>query len=90
MPRSATLPVRVIYAGRPLAGALVKLTDLKNDASPFEMHVTDHDGRASFTMPSSGTWLLNVIWTKALPRSEETDFETVFSSLSFGFPSDHP
>jgi len=32
VPRSATLPVRVIYAGRPLAGALVKLTNLKDDA----------------------------------------------------------
>jgi uncharacterized GH25 family protein len=90
VPRSATLPVRVIYAGRPLPGALVKLTDLNNDAAPFEVHLTDHDGRASFAMPNSGTWLLNVIWTKALPHSEETDFETVFSSLSFGFPSAHP
>jgi uncharacterized GH25 family protein len=90
LPRSATLPVRVIYAGHPLMGALVKLTDLKNDASPFEVHLTDRDGRASFAMPNSGTWLLNVIWTKALPHSEETDFETIFSSLSFGFPSDHP
>ena len=90
LPRSATLPVRVIYAGRPLAGALVKLTNLKDDASPFEMHLTDHDGRTSFTMPHSGTWLLNVIWTKPLARSEETDFETIFSSLSFGFPADHP
>ena len=35
VPRSAALPVRVFYAGRPLAGALVKLTDLKNDASPL-------------------------------------------------------
>lgn len=86
VPRSATLPVRVFYAGRPLGGALIKLTDLKNDASPFEVRHTDHDGRAIFSMPGSGTWLLNVIWTKALPRSEETDFETVFSSLSFGFP----
>jgi hypothetical protein len=85
VPRSASLPVRVIYAGRPLAGALIKLTDLSNDASPFEVHLTDHDGRASFTMPNAGSWLLNVIWTKVLPRSEETDFETVFSSLSFGF-----
>jgi uncharacterized GH25 family protein len=88
VPQSAALPVRVIYAGRPLGGALVKLTNLKNDASPFEVHLTDHDGRASFTMPNSGRWLLNVIWTKALPRSEETDFETVFSSLSFGFKED--
>jgi uncharacterized GH25 family protein len=90
VPRSASFPVRVLYAGHPLAGALVKLTDLNNDASPFEEHPTDHDGRANFTMPNSGSWLLNVIWTKVLPRSEETDFETVYSSLSFGFPPDHP
>jgi uncharacterized GH25 family protein len=88
--RSAALPVRVIYAGHALAGALVKLTNLANDASPFEVRLTDREGRASFTMPNAGAWILNVIWTKALPRSEETDFETVFSSLSFGFPSDHP
>jgi uncharacterized GH25 family protein len=88
VPRPATLPVHVIFAGHPLAGALVKLTDLKNDAAPFEMHVTDREGRAVFSMPGSGTWLLNVIWTRALPRSAETDFETVFSSLSFGFAVD--
>jgi uncharacterized GH25 family protein len=88
VPRSATLTVRVIYAGRPLPGALVKLTNLNNDATPFEVHLTDHGGHANFTMPNSGTWLLNVIWTKALPRSGETDFETVFSSLSFGFEED--
>jgi hydrogenase/urease accessory protein HupE len=55
--------------------------------SPFEVHLTDHNGRASFIMPTSGMWLLNVIWTKVLPRIEETAFATVFSSLSFGFPS---
>jgi uncharacterized GH25 family protein len=88
--RSSSLPIRVIYENRPLAGALVKLTNLKNDASPFETHLTDQDGHASFTMPMSDTWLLNVIWTKALPPSDEADFETVFSSLSFGYPSDPP
>jgi len=90
VPRPARLPVRVIYAGRPLAGALVKLTKLEADASPLDVRLTDHEGRASFTMPSSGSWLLNVIWTKPLPRAAEADFETVFSSLSFGFPSDRP
>lgn len=83
-PRPAALPVRVIYEGRPLPGALVKLTDLEHDEAPFEMHRTDANGRASFSMPGSGTWLLNVIWTKPLPDSRETDFETAFSSLSFG------
>lgn len=87
-PRPATLPVRVIYEGHPLAGALVKLTNLEHDDVPYEMHLTDRGGRARFSMPAAGTWLLNVIWTKPLPSSRDTDFETIFSSLSFGFPAD--
>ena len=83
-PQLATLPVRVIYLGQPLAGALVKLTNLEHDAAPVEMQLTDRAGRASFTMPNDGSWLLNVIWTRPLPRTGETDFETIFSSLSFG------
>ena len=84
-PRSSMLPVRVLYQGRPLGGALVKLTRLENDAAPLETHLTDRAGRATFAMPSSGTWLLNVIWTRVQPSSAETDYATVFSSLSFGF-----
>jgi uncharacterized GH25 family protein len=84
-PRAGTLPVRVLYERHPLAGALVKLTDLGHDAEPFESHVTNAEGRAEFTLPEKGSWLLNVIWTKPKPAGENTDFETVFSSLSFGF-----
>ena len=83
-PRPATLPIRVLYGGRPLPGALVKLTNLEHDASPVETHPTDRAGRALFTMPREGTWLLNVIWTKPQPSSRDTDFETTFSSLTFG------
>lgn len=84
-PRPAALPVRVLYQGQPLSGALVKLTELEHDAEPFETHRSDAGGRAIFTLPEQGTWLLNVIWTRPLPKTEETDFETLFSSLSFGF-----
>jgi uncharacterized GH25 family protein len=86
-PRPAELPIRVYYDGRPLAGALVKLTDLDQDAAPLAQLRTDADGRARFAMPGSGRWLLNVVWTRPSPREEETDFDTCFSSLSFGLPS---
>jgi hypothetical protein len=72
-PRSATLPVRVFYHGKPLAGALVKLTRLEDDAIPLETHLTDRAGRAIFGMPRGGSWLLNVIWTRVQPGSAETD-----------------
>ena len=82
--RGGALPVRVLYHGRVLAGALVKLTDLAHDAEPVAMQRTDANGRAVFAMPGRGSWLLNVIWTRPQPRTSLTDFETDFSSLSFG------
>ena len=89
-PRPAIFPVRVIYEGRPLAGALVKLTNLDHDAAPLEMQLTNDAGQASFTTPRNGAWLLNVVWTKPLLNSPDADFETIFSSLSFGFPTTRP
>jgi uncharacterized GH25 family protein len=83
VPTPPSLPVRVVFEGLPLAGALVKLTNLQHDAEPVESHLTDPSGRTSFAMPESGTWLVNVIWSKPLPSTQETDFETFFSSLSF-------
>ncbi len=38
-------------------------------------------------MPGGGAWLLNVVWTKPVQQADGIDFETVFSSLSFGVPA---
>jgi uncharacterized GH25 family protein len=84
------LPIRVIFEGQPLAGALIKLTQLAHDGTPHEVQRTDGAGRARFELPEGGSWLLNVIWTKPAPATAEVDFETTFSSLSFGFPTGQP
>lgn len=81
--RAPRLPLRVLWQGRPLAGALVKLTRLEDDARPLEQRRTDAQGRAEFAAPGAGTWLLNAIWTQPLPAGAEVDFETAFTSLSF-------
>ena len=80
------LSARVFFEGRPLPGALVKLTDLAHDDHPVAMQRTDATGRVAFAAPAPGNWLLNVIWTKPAPPSRLTDFETTFSSLSFCIP----
>lgn len=85
-PRASRLPVRVFFEGRPLAAALVKLTHLEHDEAPLETHRTDPSGRTEFAMPESGTWLLTVVWTKPWRASADVDYDTTFSSLSFGFP----
>ena len=79
------LPVRVLYEGKPLVGALVKLTNLEFDVRPIAAHLTDASGRASFLFPRTGTWLINVIWTKPISGNPKADFDTTFSSLTFGY-----
>ena len=85
LPRATNLPVRVLLHGRPLSGALLKLTDLDHDASPVATTRTDAEGRAAFALPGSGVWQLNVVWSEPRPEGSETEYETTFSSLTFGF-----
>lgn len=85
-PRHDRLPLLVIYEGEPLAGALVKLIDLRRNLTVADRFRSDADGRGSFAMPSDGAWIVSVTWTKVLADAEDVDFETVFSTLSFGFP----
>lgn len=84
----ATLPVRVVYEGRFLPGAFVKLTNLRDDEKPVETHLTNAGGRAVFQLPRKGEWQMNVVWSKPITGNPDVEFETVFSSLTFGFPDD--
>lgn len=81
------LPVHVLYNGKRLAGATVKLTSLEFDAKPIATAVTDAAGQATFRVPEAGEWLLNVVWTKPITGDPRGDFDTTFSSLTFGYPA---
>lgn len=77
------LPVRVLYRGRPVRGALVKITDLGADARPVAARRTDAQGRARFAIPRAGAWQMNVVWASPLRGRADADFDTTFSSLTF-------
>ncbi|MGX7896501.1 DUF4198 domain-containing protein [Tsuneonella sp. HG222] len=77
------LPVRVLYNGKPLGGALVKLTDLQNDAEPVSTARTGAGGRIAMAIPRGGQWQMNVVWADVLTNNTKVDYATTFSSLSF-------
>ena len=79
------LPVHVVFEGRRLPGALVKLTNLQNDEKPVATAITDRNGRAMFRIPPNGQWLLNVVWSRPIRNDPRAEFDTTFSSLTFGF-----
>lgn len=82
---SRRLPVHVLYNGRRLANATVKLRSLESDERPMAVVVTDRAGRANFRVPASGGWLLNVVWAEPVKGDPKVDFDTTFSSLTFGY-----
>lgn len=83
--KSRNLPFRVLYEGKPLPGATVKLTNLNFDSKPVAIVKTDSSGRANFRIPEVGSWLMNVVWTKPVKARPDADFDTIFSSLTFGY-----
>ena len=84
------LPVQILYEGRPLPGATVKLNNLDFDAEPIAIRLSDSNGRAAFNIPQRGRWQLNVIWTKPITGNRTADFDTTFSSLTFGYEASKP
>jgi len=78
------MPLRVYYYGRPLAGATVKLNNLDADDKPVATVVTDATGHAVLKHPGAGRWQLNTIWSRPIVGNPDAEFETTFSSLTFG------
>lgn len=79
------LPVRVLFRGQPLANALIDLTDLESGDEPMAGQRTDADGRAMFEIPERGNWKINVIWGVANPGNDRAEYQTIFTSLTFGY-----
>ncbi|HEY0164518.1 MAG TPA: DUF4198 domain-containing protein [Sphingomicrobium sp.] len=79
------LRATIWFAGRPLAGALVTLGSLDRPKDALVPRRSNAAGKVEFRMPSSGRWMVNVVW--GVPSNRPgTDFETSFSSLTFAAP----
>ena len=79
------LPVQIYYRGKLTSGVTVLLIDLDSDVGIIEKHISDQTGTATFSRPQTGRWMIHAVWSAPLPDTEDTDFDTTFSSLSFGF-----
>lgn len=82
--KGAPLPLRIYFLGKPLVGATVKLINLDADAKPVARMLSDTNGRVIVAHPGPGNWQVNTIWTRPLVGNPSAEFDTVFSSLTFG------
>lgn len=76
-----TLPVRVLFEDRPLAGALVA-GFTRAPPERVQRARTGRDGIAAVRLDRAGLWLLNVVWI--LPAGEAGyDWQSFWASLTF-------
>jgi hypothetical protein len=82
------LPIRLLFEGQPLEGALVEAKSLNGTETVLTAR-TDANGHVSFRLPSSGAWLLGAVhMVEAKPKQDKTqaDWESFWASLSFALP----
>ncbi len=88
------LPVRLLYGGRPLAGAKVSAVrkpppDRRSSPLRPPLQVaarTDAQGRARLPLGASGVWLIKAVHMIAAPPGSGADWESFWASLTFALP----
>lgn len=79
------LPVRLLYEGKPLAGALVVALPKDRQAAPVSAR-SDSKGRVRLQLDHPGFWLVKAVHMIPAPRETGADWESFWASLTFGVP----
>jgi uncharacterized GH25 family protein len=76
------LPLRLLFEGKPLAGALVAAMNEKGPDARAEGR-TDADGRVSLAFGQPGKWLVKSIHMVPVTGRDDAEWESVWASLTF-------
>lgn len=83
--KSETLDFEVRFLGQLLPGALVTAHRLDAEQAAVQSQRSDAQGQVRFTIPPVGHWKLHVTWALPITGHERAEFDTTFSSLTFGY-----
>lgn len=87
----SVLPVRVIFDGKPLAGARVGVVSrLDGTVSREKMVRTDASGNARMTIESPGDLLVRTTFMRACAGCENADYESFWSAMTFAVVAGQP
>lgn len=79
------LPLRLMYQGKPLEGALVVAFNKQTPLDKLKLH-TDKDGRVVFQLNKPGVWLITSVHMVPTSLLSRGDWESFWASLTFELP----
>ncbi|HEY4229371.1 MAG TPA: DUF4198 domain-containing protein [Thermoanaerobaculia bacterium] len=80
------LPVRLLYEGKPLVGALVTAVPYGRAQDKLSQR-TDRNGRVRLHLPYGGVWLVKAVHMVAAPADSGADWQSLWASLTFEIPT---
>ncbi len=80
--RGATLPVKILFDGQPLAGATVAAYN-RTLQQPLTAR-TDSNGVARFKLTASGAWLVRLVYMRRCANCADADWESFWGACTFG------
>ncbi|HTQ81427.1 MAG TPA: DUF4198 domain-containing protein, partial [Thermoanaerobaculia bacterium] len=80
------LPVRLLYEGKPLAGAKVFALGLHQSDGSIAAR-SGKDGRVRFRLPEGGFWLIKAVHMVSAPQGIGVEWESLWASLTFDLPT---
>jgi hypothetical protein len=86
MRAGADLPVRLLYEGKPLEGALVVAMNSADPATPVRAR-SSRDGRVSLRLSRKGAWLVKAVHMIPAPAGSGFHWESFWASLTFEISS---
>lgn len=78
----AKLGVRVVFNGKPLAGATIVAMCAGHTGEPQRVR-TGEEGRASFTLATPGLWMIHNVHMVEAPPDAGADWESFWGTLTF-------
>jgi uncharacterized GH25 family protein len=86
MRSSEDLPVRILYEGKPLAGALVVALAYEDTEKKIAQR-SDKNGRATLRLSKEGVWLVKAVHMVPAAGDSKADWQSTWASLTFEIPS---
>lgn len=80
-----SLPVRLLYQNKPLAGTLVVAVNRRNPSAKVSAR-SGKDGRVTLTLPEPGMWLIKAVHMTAAGPGTESQWASYWASLTFALP----
>lgn len=80
------LPVRLLFEGKPLAGALVVALSYDDPDQKIAAR-SDRDGRVTLRLPREGVWLVKAVHMVPVVGNPNEDWRSIWASLTFEIPA---